>query len=282
MSDHKEDTTPAAAAAPAVAMPTAPVASVSNSTTTPATNSSSTSSHESNSKLALGLKEAVESLFTPARLSSDSIVAGSLNAQGVVPLNVLGQQAEVQAVWAREKKSAASTSSDGKGEGKIKKGGEGKEEDGGDTGGAREGGDDMVSLMAELAEALRTSKIVQLSEDGTGARPRVARSTIIAREVPSDVTESEIRALFSKWGEAVMDLRYEHGLWYIRFSGEDDARSACQQMNSTPFRGQPLRLRIRSEVGQAIYGSLVQQAGGGGGGGGMGGATTVMPTIGGG
>ncbi len=208
-----------------------------------------TTAPSANTNLVGGLKEAVEELFSPARLSSNPILASTLNTQGAVPLPVVAQLAEVQAVLAREKKKGG-----GNAGAKGKKKAEEKEEEGGSGGvggGGGGGAEDVVSL---LAEALRSSKLVQLTEDGGGLRPRVARSTIIARDLPADVTEAEVRALFQKYADAVVEVRCEYGLWYIKLAGEDDAKTACQELNLTPFRDQLLRLRIRPEVGQTVYG----------------------------
>ena len=68
------------------------------------------------------------------------------------------------------------------------------------------------------------------------------------------MTEAEVRALFQKWADAVVEVRLDCGLWYIKLAGEDDAKTACQEMNLTPFRDQHLKLRIRPEVGQTVYG----------------------------
>lgn len=260
MTDSKKDATLATLAmAPSS---TAPAVSTDSSTTK---SSSSADNGRGGSTLAVALREVVEDLFSPSKLAVHPVLSGTLNTQGSVPLPVLAQLAEIQAAWSTAKKTSGG------------KKGEGGKEEGREL--SAEGGQDVVRV---LVEAVQMSRLVQLSDDGGGARPRVARSTIIARELPPDVTEPDVRALFQKWAEAVLEVRCEHGLWYIKLAGEDDAKAAFQALNGTPVEGQPLRLRIRPEVGQAVYGGFTPQSntgagahmGGapGGGGGGEGGA----------
>ncbi|EWM30191.1 la-related protein 4, partial [Nannochloropsis gaditana] len=238
MTDSKKDATLATLAmAPSS---TAPAVSTDSSTTK---SSSSADNGRGGSTLAVALREVVEDLFSPSKLAVHPVLSGTLNTQGSVPLPVLAQLAEIQAAWSTAKKTSGG------------KKGEGGKEEGREL--SAEGGQDVVGV---LVEAVQMSRLVQLSDDGGGARPRVARSTIIARELPPAVTEADVRALFQKWAEAVLEVRCEHGLWYIKLAGEDDAKAAFQALNGTPVEGQPLRLRIRPEVGQAVYGGFTPQS----------------------
>jgi la-related protein 4 len=103
-----------------------------------------------------------------------------------------------------------------------------------------------------VLEAMKTSKNVVLSEDNLNVRPNFTneRTTIILREIPSNTSVDEVKALFSKNVDLVQpstvrsDIR-DH--WFIQFDKGDDCLKAFMWLNSQKFKDKPIRKRIKSE-----------------------------------
>ena len=99
---------------------------------------------------------------------------------------------------------------------------------------------------------MKVSKSVVLSEDNLNVRPNFTnqRNTIILREIPSNTSVDEVKALFSKNFELVQPSTVRRDIgdhWFIRFDTGDDCLKAFMWLDSQKFKDKPIRKRIKSE-----------------------------------
>jgi hypothetical protein len=99
---------------------------------------------------------------------------------------------------------------------------------------------------------MKASKNVVLSEDNLNVRPNFTnqRNTIILREIPSNTSVDEVKALFSKNSDLVQPSTVRSDIgdhWFIQFDQEDDCLKAFMWLNSQKFNDKPIQKRIKSE-----------------------------------
>ena len=103
-----------------------------------------------------------------------------------------------------------------------------------------------------IKSALKNSNKVQLTkgpEDQDLIRPCLstsARVTIILRDIPTDVPESEVRKIFE--GHEAQSLRPDIGdTWFVGFATEELCLAAYEHCQTQCFRDAPIKARIKSE-----------------------------------
>lgn len=124
--------------------------------------------------------------------------------------------------------------------------------------------------VAYIANALKGSTQVVVDEKAHAVKPtfKVTRSTIIIRDVPSDVTKEEIVALFAPdVCGPVSNVHPDVGdTWFVQLEDEEHMRKAYLHITSLKLRDQPVRARVKSEnLLRSIPGGFMQtqQAGDG-------------------
>ena len=119
----------------------------------------------------------------------------------------------------------------------------------------------------KLISALKDSKAVSLSEDGSQVKPNIKvevaltlaahradplsfqmeRDTIILREVPEDTTEEDIMGLFANKEEKPVHIRNEKEIWFITMRDEETATDTVWSFRDMKLKDKPIRARLRSE-----------------------------------
>ncbi|KNC47470.1 uncharacterized protein AMSG_02487 [Thecamonas trahens ATCC 50062] len=109
----------------------------------------------------------------------------------------------------------------------------------------------LTTDRATLLQAMRASDAVVLSEDETKVKPvfELKRNTIIIRELPEDVTEAQVKAIFDDpaAGKVVSVQAEAQNHWYVKFADEDITFSTFMWLRSQKYDGKPIRCRIKTE-----------------------------------
>ena len=103
-----------------------------------------------------------------------------------------------------------------------------------------------------LRKALETSNLTVIDDRIKANIKAVGRSTIILREIPSDVTEAEVKEIFNFDGcKTISSMRSDIGdTWFVMMDSEEDAKDTLidLKLKKRMFRGQPVKGRLKSET----------------------------------
>jgi la-related protein 4 len=102
-----------------------------------------------------------------------------------------------------------------------------------------------------IKDALKKSNKVELKVNGdsTLVRPLTTstRTTIVLRDIPSDVPEEEIKTIFPE-NASIKNMKPDIGnTWFITFETEEQCQAAFEHCREKEFRGSEVKARIKSE-----------------------------------
>lgn len=161
----------------------------------------------SGDELLESVRAQIEHYFSKENLTQDQFLVSQMNAQFFVPLRVVADFARVRA---------------------------------------------MTTDLDVIRDALRTSSAVALDPAEGMVRPNIhsERTTIILREIASDVGEDAITGIFSdvEGCPKPVSVRSDVGdIWFVTMASEKEAQAAIRALRGKQFRGEPLRMRLKSE-----------------------------------
>ncbi|KAL1921280.1 uncharacterized protein VTP21DRAFT_10996 [Calcarisporiella thermophila] len=110
----------------------------------------------------------------------------------------------------------------------------------------------LTTDLQLIVSVLKESPNIVVDDSETRAKPNIPankRNTIILRDVPSDVTEEEIRSIFQvENSRPIVSIKPEIGnLWYITFETEEDTLEMWSATRNKTLRGKQIASRIKSE-----------------------------------
>ncbi|CAE7259159.1 Larp4B [Symbiodinium sp. KB8] len=161
----------------------------------------------SGDELLASVRTQIEHYFSKENLTQDQFLVSQMNAQFFVPLRVVADFARVRA---------------------------------------------MTTDLDVIRDALRTSSAVALDPTEGMVRPNIhsERTTIILREIAADVGEEAISGIFTGVDGCPkpVSVRSDVGdIWFVTMASEKEAQAAIRALRGKQFRGEPLRMRLKSE-----------------------------------
>ncbi|ORY05520.1 hypothetical protein K493DRAFT_36985 [Basidiobolus meristosporus CBS 931.73] len=109
----------------------------------------------------------------------------------------------------------------------------------------------LTTDMDLLMEVLKESSQLTVDPTGTRVKPNftVQRNTIVLRDIPPEVSEEEIKGIFSGDGNpAVRSANPDFGnTWFVTFGTEEETLNMLTFIRGRTFQGKPIAGRIKSE-----------------------------------
>lgn len=114
--------------------------------------------------------------------------------------------------------------------------------------------EDIDMLIQLVPQAVQGSQVCQVTADGKGLRPKfkTERNTIILREMPGNMTSTEITDIFKGCGKSIQSVWSDVGdTWFVTMQSEEDALSIMLDIRTRKIthEGQLLKARLKSETG---------------------------------
>jgi len=102
-----------------------------------------------------------------------------------------------------------------------------------------------------IAAATRSTRL-GIDDQQSMVRPllKSKRNVVILRDIPSDVTEHDIRELFvgAPHAETIVSVKPEvNNTWFVKFKLDEGTQDVVLWLRSQKFRGQPVNAAIKSE-----------------------------------
>lgn len=118
---------------------------------------------------------------------------------------------------------------------------------------------------AVLREALADSTAVSIVDDRIKSNLKsTGRSTIILRDIASDVPEEEVRSIFAYDGcKPISSVRKDiENTWFVFMDSEEDAKDTVLdlKLKKRMFRGEPVKCRLKTEVVVKSYFPVASQS----------------------
>jgi len=103
-----------------------------------------------------------------------------------------------------------------------------------------------------VRSSLVKSNLVVIADDRIRSSAKSGRSTLILREIPSTVSEDEIRAIFAYENcKPIVSVRSDVGdTWFVVFDSEEDAKDTLLdlKMKKRCFQGAQVKCRLKTET----------------------------------
>lgn len=107
----------------------------------------------------------------------------------------------------------------------------------------------LSSNIDDIMEALKSSENVVVDEVSKQIKPAITfeRKTVILRDVPAEVTEEEVRALFDGMGVVESATKEFEGTWFVVMESEAAAVAALELLRQRSLHDQPVKARLKNE-----------------------------------
>ena len=161
--------------------------------------------------------------FSPSNLSSDSFLLSQMDSERYVPIAVIANFRKVR---------------------------------------------QLTTDLPTILHAMSSCSNLQLDASHTLVRPAhrpppAPRTVLILRDVPQEVAEDEVAALFALEGCPAVPVsvgREGAGLWRVELAGEEECRDTALWLTNQSLRGQLVKCRVKAEPHRTPHSPFVPSA----------------------